>query len=74
MSLDLEVLSFIRDQMLSYPNINAEFVWKVYNYGCYNGDVAELMERWMLHEDNEQQRILCERLMLEMIDFYEIVK
>lgn len=72
MKRDLEVLAFIRDQMLANKDIDSEFAWKVYNYGCYNGDVAELMERWMLHEDNDQQRILCEKLLLEMLDLYDV--
>jgi hypothetical protein len=62
---DYIVLTYVRDEMLANPYIDAEFAWDTFKVAQSNGDMRSLYDRWMLA--NDEEKIFIENLMKELL-------
>lgn len=44
---DPEVISYVQDEMLKDPNVDARFVYKITDLAVMDEDMFDLMVRWM---------------------------
>ena len=65
---DYQILCFVRDEMLSNPHIESEFVWSAFKLAEHNGDCRELFDRWMV--SSPEEKILVERVMMDLLLVY----
>lgn len=63
---DYLVLTYVRDEMLSDPYIDANLAWSIFKLAEHNGDAESLMNRWMIATPEE--KIFVERLMVELLE------
>lgn len=48
----MNVLSFIREEMLSNPNVDAQFIYMATHLAEEDGELHSLLNRWMKDIDN----------------------
>lgn len=64
---DYEVIEFIKDEMLSDPEIEAGFAWEVYNSAQYDPEMYALMCEWM-KDPSKPNRFKIEFEMQTLLD------
>ena len=68
---NIEIIPFIRDEMLKCKDIDAEFCWNVAKLAEFDDEIFELMQDWM-SVTSEQEKLIIEYYMSQCLNKYSM--
>lgn len=66
-----QIIEYVRDSMLTYPEIDADFTYVVCKISLIDDGMFRLINNWMETVD-EEERMMLEQQMLDSIDDFNL--
>ena len=67
-----QIIEYVKEIMLSYPEIDADFTYRVSTIALVDDGMFRLLNNWMETVD-EEERMMLEQQMLDAIDDFNLV-